>query len=106
VATSLYLESGRTFSRKNILQRILLNFEKLYEELLSSHCSFQPFVSRYKEKCITLQQDVKVLGKETFFAHAVDITPEGELVVIRKDTGKREVVFSGEVSIRGGKQGE
>lgn len=103
VATSLYIESGRTFSRKNILQRVLLNFEKLYDELMKAHCSFKPFLSRYKEKCITIHQDVKVLGKETFYAHAQDITEDGELVVIRKDTGKREVVFSGEVSIRGGK---
>ncbi|KAF5070815.1 Bifunctional ligase/repressor BirA [anaerobic digester metagenome] len=106
VATSLYLESGRTFSRKNILQRVLLNFEKLYLELLESHCSFAPFLDRYKEKCATIHQDVKVLGKETFFAQAVDITPDGELVVIRKDNGKKEVVFSGEVSIRGGKTSE
>lgn len=104
IATSLFLESGRTFSRKNILQKVLLNFENLYEELMQqSHCSFKPFLTRYKEKCITLNQDVKVLGKETFFAYAEDITPEGELVIVRKDTGKREVVFSGEVSIRGGK---
>lgn len=103
IATSLYLESGRTFSRKNILQRVLLNFEKLYEVLLSSQCSFAPFVEKYKERCSTLYQEVNVLGKETFLAEAVDITPEGELVVIRKDNGKQEVVFSGEVSIRGGK---
>ncbi len=106
VATSLYMESGRTFSRKNILQRVLVNFEKLYEELLNSNCSFASFLERYKEKCITLHQEVKVLGKETFFAQAVDITPEGELVVIRKDNGMREVVFSGEVSIRGGNTSE
>jgi BirA family biotin operon repressor/biotin-[acetyl-CoA-carboxylase] ligase len=106
VATSLYLEMGRTFSRKNILQRVLVNFEKLYEEFTASHSSFAPFLLRYKEKCSTLNQEVKVMGKETFFAQAVDITPEGELVVIRKDNGNREVVFSGEVSIRGGKTGE
>ncbi|KXL52042.1 bifunctional ligase/repressor BirA [Anaerotignum neopropionicum] len=106
IATSLYLESGRTFSRKNILQRVLVNFESLYEEFIASHSSFAPFLFRYKEKCSTINQEVKVLGKETFFAQAVDITPEGELVVIRKDNGKQEVVFSGEVSIRGGKQGE
>ncbi|WP_304507048.1 biotin--[acetyl-CoA-carboxylase] ligase [Anaerotignum sp.] len=103
VATSLYLESGRTFSRKNILQRVLLNFENLYEAFISSHSGFAPFLSRYKEKCSTLNQEVRVIGKETFFAQAVDITPEGELVVIRKDNGKQEIVFSGEVSIRGGK---
>ncbi len=102
IATSLYLQSGRTFSRKNILQKVLINFERLYEELIQANCSFEPFRSRYKEKCITLQQDVKVLGKETFFARAEDITPAGELVVIRRDTGAREIVFSGEVSIRGG----
>ncbi len=103
-ATSLYRESGRAFSRKKILQRVLEKFETLYEELLECHCSFTPFLERYKERCITLGQEVQVLGKETFYAKAVDITPEGELVVIRKDTGAREVVFSGEVSVREGGQ--
>ena len=41
------------------------------------------------------------IGGETYFATALDITPEGELLVKRADTGKTEVVFSAEVSIRG-----
>ena len=102
IATSLYLESGRTFSRKNILQKVLRHFEALYDELIKGNCSFAPFLERYKARCITLNQEVRVLGKETFYAKAVDITPSGELVVVRQDTGKQEVVFSGEVSIRGG----
>ncbi len=46
-------------------------------------------------------KEVHVLGREPFFAEALDITPEGELLVRRADNGKEEVVFSGEVSIRG-----
>ncbi len=48
-----------------------------------------------------LGKEVHVLGREPFFAEALDITPEGELLVRRADNGKEEVVFSGEVSIRG-----
>lgn len=106
VATSLLLESGRSFSRKKLLQRVLHVFETLYDTFLAAQCSFLPFFDAYKERCITLNQDVQVLGRESFFAHAVDLTPQGELVVIRKEDGRREVVFSGEVSVRGGKMDE
>ncbi|MFV0313750.1 MAG: biotin--[acetyl-CoA-carboxylase] ligase [Anaerotignum sp.] len=103
IATSIYLESGRTFSRKNILQKVLMNFEKLYDEFLQAGCNFKPFLDRYKEKCITINQEVRVLGKESYLAYVEDLTADGELVVIRKDNAKKEIVFSGEVSIRGGK---
>lgn len=101
VATSLYLESGRIFSRKALVQRILLVFEEMYDKYLEAGCSFAPFLAQYRKHCITLGKEVEILGRETFFARAVDITPQGELVVLREDTGQEEVIFSGEVSIRG-----
>ncbi|MBR4015975.1 MAG: biotin--[Anaerotignum sp.] len=103
IATSLYLESGRTFSRRQLLQRVLECFEGLYHEFLQAG-SFSPFLERYRAKCLNLGKEVRVIGRETFLATALDITPSGELVVKRQDTGKEEIIFSGEVSIRGEEQ--
>lgn len=101
VATSLYLEGGRTFSRKQIVQKVMLCFEEYYLEFLKNGGSFAPFVAEYSQNCITLGKDIHVLSDKSFFATAMGITQAGELIVKRADTGAEEVVFSGEVSIRG-----
>ena len=44
----------------------------------------------YRKHCITLGKEVHVLGREPFFAEALDITPEGELLV---DVYKRQVLL-------------
>lgn len=102
IATSIYKETGKTYSRKKLLQRVLLCWEDIYTEFLAANCDFSVFQKRYEEKCFTIGKEVSVLGRETFLAKAKSITKDGELLVKRRDNGKEEVVFSGEVSIRGG----
>ncbi len=100
IATSLYLECGKTVSRRRLVHRVLERLEEHYETFLRTG-SFAAMLEDYRKLCITLGKEVHVLGREPFFAEALDITPEGELLVRRADNGKEEVVFSGEVSIRG-----
>lgn len=100
IATSLYLECGKTVSRRRLVHRVLERLEEHYETFLRTG-SFAAMLEDYRKHCITLGKEVHVLGIEPFFAEALDITPEGELLVRRADNGKEEVVFSGEVSIRG-----
>lgn len=100
IATSLYLECGKTVSRRRLVHRVLERLEEYYETFLRTG-SFAAMLEDYRKHCITLGKEVHVLGREPFFAEALDITPEGELLVRRADNGKEEVVFSGEVSIRG-----
>ena len=101
IATSLLLESGKRFDRAALTDAILKVFAGLYAEFLAADGSFAPFTERYRRRCLNIGREVRVIGGETYLATALDITPEGELLVRRKDTGKTEVVFSGEVSIRG-----
>ena len=101
IATSLYLEGGREYDRCRLAAGCMAHFEALYRAFLAAGGSFAPFRERYREKCLNMGKEVRVIGKETFLATALDITPEGELIVKRRDTGGEEVVFSGEVSIRG-----
>ncbi len=55
----------------------------------------------YRTRCITLGQDVLVLqGDVKQYAHAVDLTDDGALVV-RFSNGNTETVNAGEVSVRG-----
>lgn len=100
IATSLYLECGKTVSRRRLVHRVLERLEEHYETFLRTG-SFAAMLEDYRKHCITLGKEVHVLGREPFFAEALDITPEGELLVRRADNGKEEAVFSGEVSIRG-----
>ncbi len=100
IATSLYLECGKTVSRRRLVHKVLERLEEHYETFLRTG-SFTAMLEDYRKHCITLGKEVHVLGREPFFAEALDITPEGELLVHRADNGKEEVVFSGEVSIRG-----
>ena len=100
IATSLYLECGKTVSRRRLVHKVLERLEEHYETFLRTG-SFTAMLEDYRKHCITLGKEVHVLGREPFFAEALDITPEGELLVRRADNGKEEVGFSGEVSIRG-----
>ena len=99
-ATSLFLESGKSCSRKRLVQGIMKKVEQYYDTFLEAG-SFSPFLGVYRKRCMTLGKEVRVVGKETYLAKALDVTPEGELMVQRLDNGKEEIVFSGEVSIRG-----
>lgn len=101
IATSLYLESGKEFNRAELAGQAMARFEALYEEFLEKGGTFAPFKERYRTKCLNIGKEVKVIGGETYLATALDITPVGELIVKRRDNGAEEVVFSGEVSIRG-----
>ena len=101
IATSLYLESGREYDRAELVGQAMAHFEALYAEFLEQGGTFAPFKERYRAKCLNIGKEVRVIGSETYLAVALDITPEGELIVKRKDNGAEEVVFSGEVSIRG-----
>lgn len=100
IATSLYLEGGREYDRTALVKAVMHRFGTLYEEFLAAGGSFAPFKERYRAGCLNIGKEVRVIGRETYLATALDITPEGELIVRRKDTGAEEVVFSGEVSIR------
>lgn len=98
-ATSLLLAGGRAYDRAALLARVLAEFEARYDVFLTA--GFAPFLAEYRADCMTIGAEVWVIGREYWAGTALDITPEGELLVRRADTGAEEVVFSGEVSIRG-----
>ena len=59
------------------------------------------YLPRYAASCITLHQDVQLLqGGTATPAYALGIAPDGGLMVQLRD-GTKQVVGSGEVSVRG-----
>lgn len=98
-ATSIRLATGRPVRRVALLQEILRRLEKLLKE---NAVSLTPaFLENYKSSCASLGRLVGFEhGGRRMTGTAVDISPEGELVV-RLEDGSFETVFSGEVSIQG-----
>jgi BirA family biotin operon repressor/biotin-[acetyl-CoA-carboxylase] ligase len=98
-ATSLFLQCGKTVRRTALLGEILRRFEKLLEENRDGLSS--AFLAEYKKSCVSLNRTVS-FERNGFAASgtAVDISPEGELVVAMPD-GTLTTVYSGEVSVQG-----
>ena len=99
-ATSLYLASGKTFSREAILAEVLTHFEKEYAIFMRDR-NLSGLREHYNALLVNRGREVLILDeKETYQAVAFGINEWGELLV-RKEDGSEEAVFAGEVSVRG-----
>lgn len=100
VATSLKIESGIEYSRKDIVAKVLMFFEQDYEKYIQGE-SLHGILEEYKVLCITLKNEVSIINKDqSYRARPVDIDGTGALIVVRED-GTKETITSGEVSVRG-----
>ena len=99
-ATSLYIESNRKVDRKQMVAKILKEFEELYE-LFIKELDLVDTLKKLKEYSAVLGKNIRIIqGKRERIAKAVDIDKQGFLIIENKE-GKRELISSGEVSIRG-----
>lgn len=99
IATSLAMELGRSVSREELAAELLRQLEPAYAAL--NRGSWHPWVERYKQDCVHLGKQVRLIGsggEET--ATAVDIDETFGLVVVGED-GQKRAVRSGEISVRG-----
>lgn len=99
-ASSLAIEGGKTYGRKQIVRSFLEGFEKDYESYMKKpNLSF--IKERYEQNCITLHKTVKLISRdEEIVAYALQINEEGALIVEMEDGTKKNISF-GEVSVRG-----
>ncbi len=97
-ATSIKIVTGKKIDRKQLVQRILENFEAIY---IQSQTERESLLEQYRNYSLTLDHQVKVIwqNRETE-GKAIEITEDGELLV-ETNNGKVIKVFSGEVSVRG-----
>ena len=96
-AISLAMATGRNWDREQMLEALLDALDRRLEEWLAGRLDLEG----YRKDCITLGRDVVVLrGKERREARAEAVDDSFGLVVCYPD-GRREVLSSGEVSVRG-----
>jgi BirA family biotin operon repressor/biotin-[acetyl-CoA-carboxylase] ligase len=101
-ASSIKMETKEAVNRKEIVGRIINNFEKLYDSFMIDGKGMDS-IRTCREKSILIGREVRLIkGGETTEAKVLDLNDEGELVVEKKN-GQVEKLFSGEVSVRGRK---
>jgi BirA family biotin operon repressor/biotin-[acetyl-CoA-carboxylase] ligase len=98
IATSLRLAAGKNCTPACLAAHLMDELESLSHTLLTEK---DKWMDAYRGSCITIGKEVKVLnGENTYSGTAVNITPDGSLVVSLAD-GTEKVVSSGEASVRG-----
>ena len=98
MAGSLRMVTGQMIARSKVAAAMMEALCKLDARLLTEKSKI---LAQYKLDCITLHRDVVLMrGEEKRYGHAIDIDPEGALVVRFADGGI-EAVNSGEISVRG-----
>lgn len=99
-ATSLRLECGHVVRRAPVIAAVMRRLEENYGIFLQTE-DLSGLMEKYTSMLVNRDRDVRILGaKETYQAHALGITPTGELIVRRED-GTMENIYAGEVSVRG-----
>lgn len=100
-ASSLYMETGRCFSRNEVVAAVLNYFRKYYN-LFVKDGDLTSLVDRYQSMLANRDQKVRVLDQRNpFEGTALGIDKAGELLVKREDDGQVVKIFAGEVSVRG-----
>ncbi|WP_446899039.1 biotin--[acetyl-CoA-carboxylase] ligase [Clostridium sp. LBM24168] len=98
-ASSLKIETASLIDRKFLLGTLINNFEKLYMEF-KKEATVKSSISICKEHSAVLGRDIRILSSgKSYFAKAIDIGENGELVVKYPDGSIRNII-SGEISIR------
>lgn len=98
-ASSLYCLTGNEFDRSIIIKKIVEIFERHYNDLTYGKKN-DKIIKNYKNLCVNIGRKVFTTGNPQISGTAVDISPDGELIIKTPD-GKEVAVNSGEVSVRG-----
>ena len=98
MATSLSLVSGAAIPPEKLAAALVEAFWRMDPILLTQK---DRLMAAYKSRCITLGKSVQVIRADSLRpGKALDLDMEGGLLVEYED-GSREIVSSGEVSVRG-----
>lgn len=99
-ATSLYLEKGEKVSRKALFLAVSRNFYRFYESFTKKN-DFEEVHRIMEKRSAILGKKINVIkGSDIRPAKAIALTEEGYLRV-QYDSGKTEILSSGEISVRG-----
>jgi BirA family transcriptional regulator, biotin operon repressor / biotin---[acetyl-CoA-carboxylase] ligase len=100
IATSLKAETKASVNRKELVGKILSNFENLYLKFIKEN-DIETSLHICRQNSALLGREIMIVKRDgNVEAKALDIDAEGRLLVQYAD-GSEEYVISGEVSIRG-----
>ncbi len=98
-ATSLFAETGRITKRSKLIASVMHYFEEYYEQFQATW-DLSKLAEHYNLFLVNRGREVRVLDpKGEYNGIAQGINEKGELIVER--AGKCELVYAGEVSVRG-----
>jgi BirA family biotin operon repressor/biotin-[acetyl-CoA-carboxylase] ligase len=95
IATSLRDALGYDVPREEVLAAFCNHFEALYAAAVAG--STEPFEA-WKQRLVTLGRDVIATGAETIRGRAIDVDPDGALI-IETAAGARIRVYAGDVTL-------
>jgi len=96
-ATSLRRELGRSVDRAELLADLLCRFEEIY--LPFQNRGLEPFLDRWRQLSAVLGRAVRIrVGQQAFRGLAVDIDPQGALLLAEENGGQRRFL-AGDVSL-------
>ncbi len=100
IGTSLRLEGGQEYSRKQLIIQVIEEFTPLYNKYLEDK-SLEFIIEEYNRDCINIGKIVKIEeNKNIYLGKALMVNNEGELIVELEDKTIK-TISSGEVSVRG-----
>lgn len=97
-ATSISSETGNYLDRNELVASILMNISDMSKSFITKRSEW---MNRYKSRCITIGQHVKVLknnGSRDAIALGID---DNAALEVEYPDGSRECIATGEVSVRG-----
>ena len=98
IATSIRAAYGVSVSPAQLAAQLIISLHTLSSDLLTNK---EAIMTLYKKDCMTLGKQIRIVrGDEEFFTTAMDIDPDGGLIVKLADESLT-TVSSGEVSVRG-----
>jgi BirA family biotin operon repressor/biotin-[acetyl-CoA-carboxylase] ligase len=98
IATSLKTECGRTVSRRELLQQLLVELDQGYDLLLQGGSA--ELKARWEEHCMILDRQVSIIsGHDRIDGIARGITDDGHLL-LEDVRGALQEIISGDVSLR------
>jgi BirA family transcriptional regulator, biotin operon repressor / biotin---[acetyl-CoA-carboxylase] ligase len=102
IATSVFIETGRKYSRTALAAEIITEFDKWYELLLTK--GKKTVMDRWSELCSTMGRQISIaVGDLIFEGTAEGIDDQGLLIVSMPDGAYRKF-SAGDVTIRGAGQ--
>jgi BirA family biotin operon repressor/biotin-[acetyl-CoA-carboxylase] ligase len=97
IATSVYLETGRTFDRVTLMQEFLRQFERFYSLFL--HSGFESIGKRWRELAMLLGKEVTVrMIDRTCRGRVMELDRDGALL-IKDESGELERIYSGDIQV-------